>query len=122
MKPNLAHFDNHESLPHVAERLEKIVIRMKGKIKKSDLATELNNLLNEIKSKDKDIIIDHGTFSVKYNGKTCYLGNSLPFRLFERLYKTPGIFIHYDNLKQDVWGNEDVNDEALQRQASILPL
>ena len=108
-------------LSHIADCLEAIVIRMRGTIKKSDLAAELTNLLAELRGQnDNGLAIDHGTFSVHYKGKTCYLGNSFAFRLIERLNMNPGIFIHLDTLKQDVWGTKNINDEALQKQASIL--
>ncbi len=48
-------------------------------------------------------IVDVATFSVHWDGKTCVLGNTLPFRLLERLGRRPNQFIHCDQLLDDVW-------------------
>ena len=48
-------------------------------------------------------MVDLATFSVHWNGKTCVLGNTLPFRLLERLGRRPNQFIHCDQLLDDVW-------------------
>ena len=48
-------------------------------------------------------IVDLATFSVHWDGKTCVLGNTLPFRLLERLGRRPNQFIHCDQLLDDVW-------------------
>ena len=47
--------------------------------------------------------IDVATFSVHWDGKTCVLGNTLPFRLLERLGRRPNQFIHCDQLLDEVW-------------------
>jgi hypothetical protein len=39
-------------------------------------------------------VADHATFSVRWHDNTCYLGNSLPFRLMERLAYRPNQLIH----------------------------
>jgi hypothetical protein len=48
-------------------------------------------------------IVDAATFSVHWDGKVCVLGNTLPFRLLERLGRRPNQFIHCDQLLDDVW-------------------
>ncbi len=48
-------------------------------------------------------IVDAATFSVHWGGKTCLLGNTLPFRLLEHLGSRPNQFIHCDELLDDVW-------------------
>ena len=48
-------------------------------------------------------MIDVATFSVHWDGKTCVLGNTLPFRLLERLGRRPNQFIHCDQLLDEVW-------------------
>ena len=48
-------------------------------------------------------MIDPATFSVHWDGKICVLGNTLPFRLLERLGRRPNQFIHCDQLLDDVW-------------------
>ena len=48
-------------------------------------------------------IADRSTFSVHWRNKTCYLGNTLPFRLLERLAHRPNQLIHHDRLLDEVW-------------------
>ena len=125
MQLNPTHFDIHELLLHVAERLEKIVIRMKGKIKKSELVAELTTLLDEIRSQDhkskgEGISIDRCTFSVSYKGKTCALGNTMAFRLIERLNNAKGFYVDIGTLIRDVWKNKVVSDGAVQHQIGTL--
>jgi DNA-binding response OmpR family regulator len=125
MKPNLAHFDSHESLSYVAERLEKIVIRMKGKIKKSELAADLTTLLNEIRGHNDEpignsLIIDRSTFSILYKGKPCDLGNTMAFRLIERLAEDKGIYLDIGTLIRDVWQDKEISEGAVQHQIGTL--
>ena len=48
-------------------------------------------------------IADRATFSVRWGGRTCYLGDTLPFRLLERLARRPDRLFSYGVLLQDVW-------------------
>ncbi|MBN1909327.1 MAG: helix-turn-helix domain-containing protein [Pirellulales bacterium] len=48
-------------------------------------------------------IADRTTFAVHWHGKSCYLGNTLPFRFFERLARRPNQLIPCDQLLDDVW-------------------
>jgi DNA-binding response OmpR family regulator len=48
-------------------------------------------------------VADRATFSVRWHDNTCYLGNSLPFRLMERLAYCPNQLIHRDRLLDEVW-------------------
>jgi DNA-binding response OmpR family regulator len=49
--------------------------------------------------------VDYGLLSVVFKGRTCFLGNTLAFRLFARLVRTPNVFVAYDDLLTDVWGS-----------------
>ena len=66
------------------------------------------------------LIIDSGTFTLSYKGKTCELGNTLSFKLIKRLSEAKGIFLSLRELIQDVWLGKEVSDEAVQKQISIL--
>ena len=48
-------------------------------------------------------IVDRTTFTVHWAGKICYLGNTLPFKFFERLARRPNQLLHCDQLLDDVW-------------------
>ena len=47
--------------------------------------------------------VDYDHLQVMYQGKTCFLGNTLPFRFLARLVRRPNRFFTYEELQQDVW-------------------
>lgn len=48
-------------------------------------------------------VADIATLSVRWEGKSCHLGYTLPFKLFERLARRPNCFVSYSQLLEDVW-------------------
>lgn len=50
-------------------------------------------------------IADRSTFSARWRGKTCCLGNTLSFKLLEWLARRPNQFVHRDVLLREVWEN-----------------
>lgn len=48
-------------------------------------------------------LVDPLTFTARWGKKVCFLGNTLPFRLLERLAGRPNQLFRYDILLQDVW-------------------
>lgn len=49
------------------------------------------------------LVIHVASLSVSWHGKRCFLGNTLVFRLFVRLAKTPNQFVSHQQLLDDVW-------------------
>jgi DNA-binding response OmpR family regulator len=49
------------------------------------------------------LVFDRATFHVWWQGKACYLGNTLPFRFLERLARRPNQLIHCDALLDELW-------------------
>ena len=50
-------------------------------------------------------VIDRATLSVLFKGRSCFLGNTLPFRLLDRLLRRPNQFVSYEQLQDDVWNS-----------------
>lgn len=48
-------------------------------------------------------IADRRTFTACWRGRSCFLGNTLLFRLFERLARSPNSYIPHVDLLDDVW-------------------
>jgi DNA-binding response OmpR family regulator len=48
-------------------------------------------------------IADSGTLSINWGGRTCYLGFTLPFQLFEALARRPNRYIPVEELLDEVW-------------------
>ena len=49
-------------------------------------------------------VVDSGSLEVVYHGKRCFLGNTILYRLIERLSRKPNKYFTYDELLQCVWG------------------
>jgi len=48
-------------------------------------------------------VADETLLSIRWRGKTCFLGNTLPFRFFERLARRPNQYFSYERLLDEVW-------------------
>ncbi len=66
-------------------------------------------------------IIDGATFSVRWANRSCHLGNTVSFRLLERLARRPNHFISYEALLdlEELWDRE-TSDEAVRSAVKIL--
>jgi DNA-binding response OmpR family regulator len=63
----------------------------------------------------KSLFIGHDRLQVAFHGRTCVLGNTLPFKLLERLARRPNAFVTHEELLSDVW--EGVRSDATVRTA-----
>ena|SRR5690349_14552413 len=48
-------------------------------------------------------IVDEELLEIRYRGRKCFLGNTLPFRFFARLHRRPNSYLTYEELLEDVW-------------------
>lgn len=60
------------------------------------------------------IIVDAAARTVTFRGCTCCLGNTLVFRMLERLARRPNQFVSFDRLIRDVWDGHPKSDEAIR--------
>ena len=58
-------------------------------------------------------VADPNTLAVHWNGRTCFLGKTLAFKLFERLARRPNHFFSHAVLLDDVWQCQ-VTKEAMR--------
>ncbi|WP_013627473.1 helix-turn-helix domain-containing protein [Rubinisphaera brasiliensis] len=64
------------------------------------------------------LIVDFTTMTLRYGEQGPYkIDNSLKYRLLNRLSSRPGVYVHLDKLKRDVWNDEYVSDDVVNRQA-----
>src|SRR5262249_53464813 len=61
-----------------------------------------------------DLFIDAALLSVVFRGKTCFLGNTLPFRFLSHLARRPNRYVSYDELKTSVWDGTRVSADAIR--------
>jgi len=59
--------------------------------------------------------VDHDRLHVVFHGRTCVLGNTLPFKLLERLARRPNTYVTHEELLFEVW--DGVRSEAAIRSA-----
>jgi hypothetical protein len=52
------------------------------------------------------LLVDNNTFSIVWQNQTCFLGNTLLFRFFERIARSPNRYVTHLDLLEDVWGGE----------------
>lgn len=57
-------------------------------------------------------LADDETFSISWQGRECFLGNTLVFWVFERLARSPNRYVAHVDLLEEVWRGE--------RQASTI--
>jgi 7-cyano-7-deazaguanine synthase in queuosine biosynthesis len=60
------------------------------------------------------------TFEACFRGNACFLGNTMEYRLLERLSRSLGIFVTYADLREEVWDNDHTEDNTIQRTVSNL--
>jgi hypothetical protein len=71
------------------------------------------------KSSARHSIIDEATFSVRWANRTCYLGNTKPFRLMERLARRPDHLVLCETLLDELW-DEQSSREVLRAAVKLL--
>jgi hypothetical protein len=63
---------------------------------------------------------DDDLFEARVNGKACPLGNTREYALLKRLARRPGTFVSVNDLRRDVWGDEETEKNTVQRTVSNL--
>lgn len=58
-------------------------------------------------------VVDRSRFEVTLAGRTCRLGNTIPFRFLARLAESPGRYVSHEQLIDDVWDGHG-SDDALR--------
>jgi len=62
---------------------------------------------------------DADSLAIRWKGKTCFLGKTLPFKLFARLARRPNQFLSHDLLLDEVWECR-VTKEAMRSVVKML--
>jgi DNA-binding response OmpR family regulator len=66
------------------------------------------------------LVIDRLTFTVRWRGRSCYLNNTLPFRLLERLARRPNQYVSCAQLLDDVWEGAIRSKAAIRSVVKVL--
>ena len=78
------------------------------------LANLLGSGQNKIKALFSQPIVDFGAMSITWRGRSCKLGNTVLFRLMERLARRPNFHLTYDRLIHDVWEGQCRSNENVR--------
>src|SRR5262245_57791326 len=57
--------------------------------------------------------VNYELLTIEFRGRSCFLGNTLPFRLFARLAQRPNAYLTYEELFSEVW-QCDRSDDAVR--------
>ena len=74
----------------------------------------------ETEADDRKPLVDPGRFEIRWQGKICELGNTMEFKLFERLNRWPGHYFSVNTLLDDIWPDRMVEPNTVQVTASNL--
>jgi hypothetical protein len=66
------------------------------------------------------LVVDRGTFSVRWHGKTCSLGHTKEFLFIEYLSRKTGRFFSVADLVDAVWEGDDTEPNTIQKTVSNL--
>lgn len=64
-------------------------------------------------------VVDEELLEIRYRGRRCFLGNTLPFRFFARLHRRPNRYVTYEELLEAVWDGVR-SDSAIRTVAKRL--
>jgi DNA-binding response OmpR family regulator len=51
-----------------------------------------------------ELRVERAMLAVIWRGRTCHLGNTLPFRFIERIARRPGHYVRVSQLVEELWG------------------
>ena len=70
--------------------------------------------------KDAGLVIDAALLTVRFRGKACFLGNTLPFRFLAGLARRPDRYFTYEELLADVWEGCCRSDASVRSVVKVL--
>lgn len=76
-------------------------------------------LAQEANASTQHLFIDKAMLSVSFAGKSCFLGNTLPFKFLCTLARRPYSYVSYEQLLEEVWACQ-VSDGAIRTVAKNL--
>ncbi|MDB5308816.1 MAG: queC 2 [Gemmataceae bacterium] len=66
---------------------------------------------------ERGFVVDRARFEVRLDGRPCPMGNTMEFRLVERLHRGRGVYLPIETLGRDVWDDAGVPKNNVQRAA-----
>ena len=66
-------------------------------------------------ARQSSLVLDKELFAARFGDRCCSLGNTVEFRLLDRLNSRPGRYVSVDTLRQDVWDDLETAKNTIQR-------
>jgi len=95
-----------EALMTAANCAREIQAIVSTEIDEADLGHRSNGFASRPADLVERPLLDESTLSVVWRGKALHLGNTLAFRLLERLARCPNQYVTHLDLLRDVWEDE----------------
>jgi len=87
----------------VVEQMEELIVLLQEIVDLEDNTPSLP--IRTVKSNRRPIA-NRQTLSIEWDGKSCFLGNTLLFLFFERLSRSANRYVSHEELLDDVWGGD----------------
>jgi len=113
------------SLTSVRDTLSRIEARIRANAAETDVSGPVASASgvpesSEVQTEMNGLVVDQEQFTVSYKGQECFLGNTIQFRLFERIARKPGKWFSFNELKDDVWSDDLMGDATVGRTIRLL--
>lgn len=95
-----------EALMTAAICAQEIQAAMRTEVDEADLGHRPGGCVTRPPNPVERPLLDESTLSVIWRGKALHLGNTLAFRLLERLARCPNQYVTHLDLLRDVWEDE----------------
>lgn len=87
-------------------QIEKTIALLAIALELDDPFSPADSSPGPLQAADHCPLLDHTTFSVKWQDRTCFLGNTLLFHFLARIARCPNRYVTHVDLLEEVWGGE----------------
>jgi 7-cyano-7-deazaguanine synthase in queuosine biosynthesis len=105
---------------HPLNCLLSIVCGRSGRARAEQESAGLSTPVTAGRTGSAKLVVDKEMLGAHFQGKTCFLGNSKEFDILLRLNRRPGRYVTVESLSNDVWPNQRVEKNTIQRTISNL--
>lgn len=95
-----------EALMTAAICVREIQAAVRTELDEADLGHRPDGFVPKSSNRVERPLLDESTLSVIWKGKALHLGNTLAFRLLDRLARCPNQYVTHLDLLRDVWEDE----------------
>jgi DNA-binding response OmpR family regulator len=94
--------------------LDQLMQQPYGGAEQGRIGNLLGSQLRDPRSLYPKPLVDNGSMTVTWAGRTCHLRSVRLFGLIERLARRPNHYVSFDRLLNDVWAGEIRSDDTIR--------